>query len=329
MDRSDLPAGGETATSPGDIPAHGGSSMLARIAAACLMVGTAAAPASAVVTFEYTEAIVSWTAPMTTQYRITAIGAAGANGSRPPIGRAIGGRGASIAGSFSFSAGQTFFVAVGGRGGDDACNAGGGGGSFFVGANNAPLLVAGGGGGARVSGVAPFQDASITEDATAASGTSQTRASGFSTTARGQGGRVSSASWGSAGAGFFSNGQADFAGANAGGKSWSNGLAGGVGNNPPAFGGFGGGGSGNGACGGGGGGYTGGDGGRVAGGGGSFNAGADPVAIAGVGDGDGLITIDFDSLPPSAVPEPASWALLVAGFGVLGGSLRRRRSVAA
>ncbi|MGL6044521.1 MAG: PEPxxWA-CTERM sorting domain-containing protein, partial [Sandaracinobacteroides sp.] len=34
------------------------------------------------------------------------------------------------------------------------------------------------------------------------------------------------------------------------------------------------------------------------------------------------------SPPVSAVPEPASWALLIAGFGLVGGSLRSRRSKA-
>ena len=29
--------------------------------------------------------------------------------------------------------------------------------------------------------------------------------------------------------------------------------------------------------------------------------------------------------PPSSVPEPASWAMMVAGFGVVGSALRRRR----
>jgi hypothetical protein len=33
--------------------------------------------------------------------------------------------------------------------------------------------------------------------------------------------------------------------------------------------------------------------------------------------------------PAGAVPEPASWALMVAGFGVVGGALRRRTAVAA
>lgn len=32
-----------------------------------------------------------------------------------------------------------------------------------------------------------------------------------------------------------------------------------------------------------------------------------------------------DVTPPGAVPEPATWAMMVAGFGVLGGALRRRR----
>lgn len=29
--------------------------------------------------------------------------------------------------------------------------------------------------------------------------------------------------------------------------------------------------------------------------------------------------------PPAAVPEPSSWAMLVAGFGLIGGALRQRR----
>ncbi|HPU15931.1 MAG TPA: PEPxxWA-CTERM sorting domain-containing protein [Polymorphobacter sp.] len=41
--------------------------------------------------------------------------------------------------------------------------------------------------------------------------------------------------------------------------------------------------------------------------------GLDAVSIAGV---------------PGAVPEPASWALMIGGFGLVGSALRRRRSVA-
>jgi hypothetical protein len=32
---------------------------------------------------------------------------------------------------------------------------------------------------------------------------------------------------------------------------------------------------------------------------------------------------------PEPVPEPASWVMLVAGFGAVGAALRRRRTVAA
>lgn len=40
------------------------------------------------------------------------------------------------------------------------------------------------------------------------------------------------------------------------------------------------------------------------------------------------ITFDTDNPPPSGVPEPTSWAMLLAGFGMLGGVLRRRSAVA-
>ena len=37
----------------------------------------------------------------------------------------------------------------------------------------------------------------------------------------------------------------------------------------------------------------------------------------------------FGDLPSAAVPEPAAWALMIAGFGLAGATLRRRRALAA
>ena len=44
----------------------------------------------------------------------------------------------------------------------------------------------------------------------------------------------------------------------------------------------------------------------------------------------GTITLTHDGVetPLPAVPEPASWAMMIAGFGLVGGALRRRQSVA-
>ena len=39
--------------------------------------------------------------------------------------------------------------------------------------------------------------------------------------------------------------------------------------------------------------------------------------------------VNFDLGQPAAVPEPASWAFMIGGFGMVGASLRRRRAFAA
>ena len=40
------------------------------------------------------------------------------------------------------------------------------------------------------------------------------------------------------------------------------------------------------------------------------------------------VAFEFDDFAASAVPEPASWALLIAGFGLVGTALRRRPAIA-
>lgn len=36
------------------------------------------------------------------------------------------------------------------------------------------------------------------------------------------------------------------------------------------------------------------------------------------------VVFEEPSTPAAAVPEPASWAMMIAGFGLVGGALRRR-----
>lgn len=46
-----------------------------------------------------------------------------------------------------------------------------------------------------------------------------------------------------------------------------------------------------------------------------------------LGPGVQLDNVRFDNAPSNGVPEPASWALMIAGFGLAGATLRRRRPV--
>ena len=185
-----------------------------------------------------------------------------------------------------------------------------------------PLLIAGGGGGTRQSVSNDGCDASISQFAGLGSASAGTFDCVLKTDALslGQGGIISSTSWGSAGAGFFSNGAVEYASlGNLAAQSWLNGLAGGIQNRTCgsgfSFGGFGGGGTGSGCGGGGGGGgYSGGDGGRIAGGGSSFNLGRDQVNIAGLGYGNGYIEWEllsaFDIDDPTDLPAPGTLALI-------------------
>jgi hypothetical protein len=60
----------------------------------------------------------------------------------------------------------------------------------------------------------------------------------------------------------------------------------------------------------------------------NYNLAGAQFFIAATGPGDVTLTI-HDSPFAGAVPEPESWALLIAGFGVTGAALRRRRAQAA
>jgi hypothetical protein len=55
-----------------------------------------------------------------------------------------------------------------------------------------------------------------------------------------------------------------------------------------------------------------------------YNLGGAGFSIEANGPGDITLTI-HDTAIPGAVPEPAGWALLIAGFGLTGAVLRRRR----
>jgi hypothetical protein len=285
------------------------------------------ASAHALTTFSYSGVIIQWVAPTTGLYAISAIGAQGGHGSDTT---AVGGRGAEIQGDLSLDAGTILFIAVGGEGDSGHYNGGGGGGSFVVSQADAPLIIAGGGGGARQFAAHNGFDANVGQSGLTGSGSNYNGAGGgIATNQLGLGGGAPEITWGSAGGGFYTNGASDPAGYGTGGSSWFNGLAGGVFLNSctDGNGGFGGGGAGAGcAGGGGGGGYSGGDGGLDGGGGGSYLSGlaTNGNLQAGVGYGDGEVTID---LLTSGVPEPATWAMMVCGFGGLGALMRYHRTM--
>lgn len=266
--------------------------------------------------FDYTGSLDSWTVTESGTYRVTAIGGQGGHGTIDNRSY-VGGRGAQISGTFDLLAGDSFWIAVGGMGSSfpNQYNGGGGGGSFFVGFDDNPLLISGGGGGIRSYAGQNGFDASITEYGALSSGSNSSGIFTLKTDDLGLGGDSLSFSWGAGGAGFYGNGANDSS-FGLGGSSWANGLLGGTGNYDSGCnsrGGFGGGGSGSGCGGGGGGGgYSGGDGGFIGGGGGSFNSGYDQYALAGVGYGNGSLTIE--RLDIVDVPEPSTVAVFALGL---------------
>jgi hypothetical protein len=280
--------------------------------------------------FLYTGALDSYLVTASGTYDFTVAGAPGSQGEGCNFDLVpCGGRGALISGDIYLDAGTLLSVLVGGVGlGGVGEEGGGGGGMSFIAIGVTPLIVAGGGGGAFWNGSMRGGPGQI--------GTSGQSFAGVAGGVDGQGGPVAPVglAYGGSGAGWLSDGAPavdPLAGSGSGGLSGPS-FAGGAGYTYFSFGsfhegetgGFGGGGGSGLSYGGGGGGYSGGAAGG--GGGGSF---IDPSAtninaIAGGNDGFGYVDINF----LSAIPEPATWAMMLAGFGAVGFAMRNRRKLA-
>ena len=255
-----------------------------------------------------TSGIQTWTVPYTATYRIEIYGAE--SGAGTYSGTNLTGKGARMRGDFSLTAGTVLSIAIGQKGdnstGSSYNGPGGGGGTFVIYSGNPAIIAGGGGASGAYSGYS--------------SGATQTGGNGLTTTSggpsyrgglggtSGAGGTASIYRYSAgAGGGYTGNGQ-DSNAANPldggyGGKSYSNGLAGGAkASSFPAeagSGGFGGGGGGSPIAGGGGGGYSGGCGSNFnadtqadgGGGGGSYNSGTNPSNTAGTNTGSGKVII--------------------------------------
>jgi hypothetical protein len=272
-----------------------------------------------------TPGMFSFVAPATGEYSLEAFGASG--GDTPSEGTS-GGLGAEVSGDLFLTAGQDLTLFVGGHGQNGVSDGtgGGGGGSFvFFGTN--VLAVAGGGGGAGM-----LEDGRSGQSGTSGQNGALYGGAGGTSGNGGGGGTYYSRGIGFNGGGGagVNSGAAGFGGDGAGpasgfGGQFPNGGAGYSGG-AGSGGGYGGGGGGGSVGGGGGGGFSGGGGGGGAhfgyggGGGGSYLASlfTGQVLTGGVNSGgDGSISI-------TAVPEPSTWAMTLAGFARLGWLARMR-----
>lgn len=257
--------------------------------------------------FSFTGQIVQWIVPQTGFYQIITYGGQGGKG---------GGLGAEISGDFQLQAGQPLSILVGNMGdpipkigslGLGLAGGGGGGGAFVVSGQNTPLIVAGGGGGGTAAqhsakGLAFSASPKRFQDGSALTSGNNGFGSKGGTNGNG-GGSPNLFAAGAGGGGFLTDGQkVTVVEQGKPGESFLSGGEGGrnanrrpasdlrLGEGAGAFG------AGGGAAGGGGGGggFSGGGGGAAGGsggGGGSFDAGANPILIAGEHAGAGLVTI--------------------------------------
>ncbi|HQQ95042.1 MAG TPA: T9SS type A sorting domain-containing protein [Bacteroidia bacterium] len=226
----------------------------------------------------------SFTIPVSGMYRVEAVGAAGYGTNA--------GRGASVAGDFSLSAGQVLYIMVGQMGNPPNSPGtnqyGGGGGSFVTYTNNNILVIGGGGGGSWAQSFTGLSDGTVAAAGNAGAGANCNVGVGG---ANGGGGGTNSSADG--GGGYSGNGSGT-----AGGLSFLNGGTGGSQYGHGGFGGGGGASSWDNRRGGGGGGYSGGGGSHggttyypEGGGGGSLNNGANQTNISGQNTGQGRVII--------------------------------------
>lgn len=228
----------------------------------------------------------NFTIPVTGAYHIEARGAQGFG--------PFGGRGATMAGDFTFTAGQVLKIVVGQTTftvGSYTNQYGGGGGSFVVSSvGNIPLLVAGGGGGSHATSYQANSDGTVSASGNSGAAASNNGAGGTN----GSGGF--DASYADGGAGFYGDGACTSSLATTA-KSFTNGATGGRLRGIGGFGGGGGTSSSNNMRGAGGGGYSGGGGSHgvttppQGGGGGSYNSGINQNNSSGSNYGDGKVII--------------------------------------
>ena len=265
--------------------------MMRGVLLAILLFVTPAAFAATVTRYSFVGATQSFTVAATGVYSISALGGSGGNGLTSSSAVTDGGFGSFVRLTSRLNAGVTYSVVVGGAG-LNATLAGSGGGSFANSNGGNATFV-----GSAVAGQtfnAPIYGI----------------AAGGRAGALGAGGRSGTAAiasnqpiltGGAGGGGFLTYGGNGYRGL--GGVSGSaGGVFGGIGN-------------------------AGGGGGAAAGGGGSsfYNAFSQLVSqnIA-TSKGEGYVEFTLDEMF-DPIPEPASWATMLAGFGLIGSSMRRRR----